>query len=362
MIFAKKLEILRKQKGFSQEDLAVQLGLSRQAVYKWENSQSIPDIDNLKILSKIFNVSVDNLLDDEADIIYKTAVVKNKAGKVVVLNTPSSDSAERDNTTLFPDGQKKLKIRKIVVGTTRWIWKGSLWLLIALLIGGGIYGAVTNDYSSETNPFIGFGVVGAYIFIFLGIPALLVYLLTKKFLFPNLYEERAYFKTKKAEIEQELQAKNYEFIQLQHDLLQWFYYNKENNTFGFYFDDKEQMICPIQNYVNLSCEDRPDEEIAVGTKTSAGLVLGSLTGVTLHRESETAREKQNAFPIRLAYVDETETLQEYKFLLMTLRRYPLKIYHDVHELVMYSNTVSASTKQAYLKIKEKLEYEKSRVR
>ncbi len=360
MIFAKKLELLRKQKGFSQEDLAVQLGLSRQAVYKWETSQSTPDIDNLRILSKMFNVSVDNLLDDEADIIYKNAPQKTKAGKVVILDTPSSDSAETDNTTFLPDEQKKVKIRKAVVGASFGIMVGTLALFLVLLVVQAI--ALMDTPNSETHILFQLYMVSGLLFVYLGIPALLVYLLTNRFLFSNLYEKRTYFKTKKAEIEQELQAKNYEFIQLQHDLLQWFYYNPENATFGFYFDGKEQMICPIQNYVNLSCEDRPDEEIAVGTKTGVGLVVGSLSGVTLNRESEMAKLKQTHFPVRLAYTDETETLQAYTFSLKTIRKYPFHIYKDAGGGVMYCNSVSASTKQAYLKIKEKLEYEKSRVR
>ena len=53
-----KLVTLRKQLGYSQEDLADKLNISRQAVCKWESGQSTPDIDNLKILSSIFNVLI----------------------------------------------------------------------------------------------------------------------------------------------------------------------------------------------------------------------------------------------------------------------------------------------------------------
>lgn len=68
MIFADKLIELRKRSGWSQEELASQLGVSRQSVSKWEGAQSIPDIDRLLRLSELFGVSVDCLLKDEQEL------------------------------------------------------------------------------------------------------------------------------------------------------------------------------------------------------------------------------------------------------------------------------------------------------
>ncbi|MDP4143407.1 MAG: DUF5680 domain-containing protein [Bacillota bacterium] len=62
MIFQEKLQSLRKEKGLSQEGLAECIGVSRQAVAKWESGQSYPDIDNLISLSSLFRVSIDKLL------------------------------------------------------------------------------------------------------------------------------------------------------------------------------------------------------------------------------------------------------------------------------------------------------------
>lgn len=67
MILADKLIELRKKNGWSQEELAGQLGVSRQAVSKWESGASIPDLDKIIRLSGIFGVSTDYLLKDEIE-------------------------------------------------------------------------------------------------------------------------------------------------------------------------------------------------------------------------------------------------------------------------------------------------------
>ena len=59
---AQRLAALRREKGYSQEELAERLGLSRQAVSKWERAESSPDIGNIVALAKLYGVSVDELL------------------------------------------------------------------------------------------------------------------------------------------------------------------------------------------------------------------------------------------------------------------------------------------------------------
>jgi len=68
MILADKIIDLRKKAGWSQEELAQQLGVSRQSVSKWEGAQSIPDIDKILQMSRIFGVSTDYLLKDEIEL------------------------------------------------------------------------------------------------------------------------------------------------------------------------------------------------------------------------------------------------------------------------------------------------------
>lgn len=58
----------RKQSGLSQEELAERVGVSRQAVSKWELGTALPELDKLKLLAKTFGVSTDWLLDDEQDM------------------------------------------------------------------------------------------------------------------------------------------------------------------------------------------------------------------------------------------------------------------------------------------------------
>lgn len=65
MTFAEKLKSIRKQTGLSQEVLAEKLGISRQAITKWETNAGIPDIENIIALSTLFDISIDELLSNE---------------------------------------------------------------------------------------------------------------------------------------------------------------------------------------------------------------------------------------------------------------------------------------------------------
>ncbi len=67
MIFADKLIELRKKNGWSQEELAEKLDVSRQAVSKWEGAQSVPDMGRIVRLSELFGVSTDYLLKDNIE-------------------------------------------------------------------------------------------------------------------------------------------------------------------------------------------------------------------------------------------------------------------------------------------------------
>lgn len=65
MEFNEKLRNLRKQKGITQEELAEKLFVSRTAVSKWESGKGYPSIDSLKMISKFYSVTVDELLSGD---------------------------------------------------------------------------------------------------------------------------------------------------------------------------------------------------------------------------------------------------------------------------------------------------------
>ena len=67
MILADKIVSLRKKAGWSQEELAEQLGVTRQSVSKWEGAQSVPDMDKVVQMSRLFGVTTDYLLKDEIE-------------------------------------------------------------------------------------------------------------------------------------------------------------------------------------------------------------------------------------------------------------------------------------------------------
>ena len=82
MILAEKITSLRKKNGWSQEELADKLNISRQSVSKWESGGSIPDLDKIIKLSGLFGVSTDYLLKDELEEISYSETDEDKEGAV----------------------------------------------------------------------------------------------------------------------------------------------------------------------------------------------------------------------------------------------------------------------------------------
>lgn len=104
---ANRLQQLRKENGYSQEVLAEKLGISRQSVSKWERAESSPEIDNLMALSKIYGLTIDELLDVSGDKV----IVKNTGkkehdfkGKMKSLLSKANDFG------IYPEAAKKLLI------------------------------------------------------------------------------------------------------------------------------------------------------------------------------------------------------------------------------------------------------------
>ena len=68
MILADKIINERKKNGWSQEELAEKLSVSRQSVSKWEGAQAVPDLQKIIAMADIFGVSTDYLLKDEIEV------------------------------------------------------------------------------------------------------------------------------------------------------------------------------------------------------------------------------------------------------------------------------------------------------
>lgn len=93
---AQRLAELRRQKGYSQESLAHELGLSRQAVSKWERAESSPDTDNLIALARLYGVSLDELLCVNGDVEDDVAAVRDgRAAGDGLAASAAADERER---------------------------------------------------------------------------------------------------------------------------------------------------------------------------------------------------------------------------------------------------------------------------
>lgn len=87
MEIGKKIMDLRKKNGLSQEELAEKVGVARQTISKWELGETSPDLKQSKELSKIFNVSLDELTDNDIKdvLIEKTSNTEKLAGLILKL-------------------------------------------------------------------------------------------------------------------------------------------------------------------------------------------------------------------------------------------------------------------------------------
>lgn len=102
MNFSEKLKTLRKKAGLSQEQLAEKLNVSRQAITKWETDAGIPDIENLKSISALFSVSIDELLANETH---------SKSQSIYLYESVTEyDIAEQKRFDMKFGGVKNLKI------------------------------------------------------------------------------------------------------------------------------------------------------------------------------------------------------------------------------------------------------------
>lgn len=142
MILGDKIVKLRKQNGWSQEELAERLGISRQSVSKWESGASIPDLDKIIRMSGIFGVSTDYLLKDEMEEITPETSVEIQED--ISDESVSVRNVSLDEANSFMDITEKLSGR-IALGTGLCILSPICLILLGGLseYGGWVGGTIT---------------------------------------------------------------------------------------------------------------------------------------------------------------------------------------------------------------------------
>lgn len=117
MTFGEKIQALRKSHGWSQEQLAEQIGVSRQALSKWENGSAIPDTNNVVQLAKLFGVTTDYLLLEDYG------------------SSERTDFEVQDTDALIAFREKQMKL----LGCTIIKWVGILGVVVLLILGSFVH-------------------------------------------------------------------------------------------------------------------------------------------------------------------------------------------------------------------------------
>jgi len=191
---ANRLQKLRKENGYSQEELADKLGISRQAVSKWERAESSPDTDNLIVLAKLYNISLDELLyDTESVDEIRERTIDKEADKITIDSNSASLTDDEGQTLKIENGhikcldkngnevhmdKRKLAIRGLVDGSivlltlvAYFIWSYTLnmwdvswtiWVLLPVVL------SITEVILKKRFTAFNFPCLVTFIYLFLG--------------------------------------------------------------------------------------------------------------------------------------------------------------------------------------------------
>ncbi len=201
MKISEKLPILRKRSGLSQEDLANELDVSRQSVYKWETGESKPEIEKIQKLAKILGVSFDYLLDENIDI-------------TKVDDVPNDRVAD-------------IKYRQVFVSNKDLEFEQADY-------EHGVFEKDSYDENPKKSKF------------FILQPSIVRREEIGMELATQIFEEN------KKKAEEYLNSKGYQYEFLQNDICAAFFYDTKQQTIGFYYCGAEQFVCPIENLVDFT--------------------------------------------------------------------------------------------------------------
>ncbi|MDD4344315.1 MAG: helix-turn-helix transcriptional regulator [Bacilli bacterium] len=168
---ANRLVELRKKMGLSQEELADKLGISRQAISKWERAEASPDTDNLICLAKIYGVSLDDLLKTDQPVEEVIRAVKEKENEqqeenvnitiereIETKDHPSLSQILHSVTALI------ITVAYVILGVTLGWW-GRTWMFFILVpFPGSIVEAIQTRRLSKVN----IAVLATFAYLFLG--------------------------------------------------------------------------------------------------------------------------------------------------------------------------------------------------
>ncbi len=134
MSFGQKLQMLRQRAGMSQDALAERLGVSRQAVSRWERDETMPDSDKIVALADLFGVTTDYLLRQDGGGQTVGAQPHKSAGR--------SGAERRDSRDFIDRAGYLAKTKGYLLGWVLVAW-GVLDLLVVLMMGMGVLGMLT---------------------------------------------------------------------------------------------------------------------------------------------------------------------------------------------------------------------------
>ena len=258
-----KIMVLRKRKGYSQEDLAHELDVSRQAVYKWESGESTPELDKIKKMSMLFDISFDDLLNDEVDITVevkkeKTKKQEFKYRKVFRTNENFNTAAvELEHNYLCLDPSK-------------------------------------NRYTYEIKP-------------------------------DDIDASIEEYKNREKELNSFLEANGYITdyrYKLLPDATGTIFVDKKKKAVGFYFNGAIQFLCPLENIFDITIKTVLSEPV-YEKQSKIGGIIGGLVGVSVGSEAECVGEQATAYDIVISYFDENEESNQYKIRLDDIRYYSI---------------------------------------
>ena len=175
MIFADKLMDLRKKNGWSQEELAEKLNVSRQAVSKWESAQSVPDMSRIIQLSELFGVSTDYLLKDEME----QAEASRETASDSLIRTVDMEEANAFLKT------KEENSRRVALGVMLCILSP-----VALILLGGAQAMGLLDWSENMA-----GGIGLVVMMLMIIPAVGMFVVSNLRISRFEYMEKEPFET-----------------------------------------------------------------------------------------------------------------------------------------------------------------------